>query len=425
MTGRSDVIERFAVANKLEFEPAPDLPRDGAVLTHAGRSVGSGATGGLPGGGTATLAHFGFTTTDSDDNTTHHNLTVVVTQIPESLAFAPYLAFRGSTSQLMPAIARPGTEQLEFDGAEKDGLHGAKAYRYSGSSDEWLRQLFSPALIDWLARSPDDFGFELNGGVFCAVRTGFLAGDGLDSLWADAGHAATAIRNEAQEAIDSGTAEAVVAKPTKKQEQEAKVVEGAMAAFGDRREVPNIVDAIPTFRRMIVRNPFSWMVILLQSVLITLAINIPGIALPIVLGTQGSWVLLGVIEGLLLLIVFYFKMRSHIRSGATAYAREAFFRTYARERNLTLEEPLKFTAAFAGAKLPFNPGRVISGDWPDGGSGALAILGDGSKRSDRIALVAGPSGPVATEGLDTSPPGLSAKDLDGYAKRLGAELASK
>ncbi len=48
--------------------------------------------------------------------------------------------------------------------------------------DNWLRQLFSPTLVDWLAdSSPGDFSFELAyGSLFCTVESDEPDADGLD-----------------------------------------------------------------------------------------------------------------------------------------------------------------------------------------------------------------------------------------------------
>jgi hypothetical protein len=45
----------------------------------------------------------------------------------------------------------------------------------------------------------------------------------------------------------------------------------------------------------------------------------------------------------------------------------------------------------------------------------------GSKRSDRIAVVLGPKGPVAEAGLESESPGLSTKDLDTFFEQLAGE----
>ena len=40
------------------------------------------------------------------------------------------------------------------------GLDGTKLRIFKGTDEGWLRELFSPAFQDWLARSADDFGFD-------------------------------------------------------------------------------------------------------------------------------------------------------------------------------------------------------------------------------------------------------------------------
>ena len=85
---------------------------------------------------------------------------------------------------------------------------------------------------------------------------------------------------------------------------------------------------------------------------------------------------------------------------------------------MKLEEPLKFAATHAEAKIQFKPDRVFTGTLPGGLDGSMVLCGDGSKRSDRIAMVAGPKGPFAEGKLKAEASGISAKLLDGYAERL-------
>jgi hypothetical protein len=88
---------------------------------------------------------------------------------------------------------------------------------------------------------------------------------------------------------------------------------------------------------------------------------------------------------------------------------------------MRLEEPLRFAATHAEAKLPFRPDRVLTGPLPGGGEGSFCIYGDGSKREDRVAVVAGPAGPVAESELEAEPQGLTTKDLDTYLEQLAGE----
>ena len=102
-------------------------------------------------------------------------------------------------------------------------------------------------------------------------------------------------------------------------------------------------------------------------------------------------------------------------------AAEAFWRSYAKSRGMKLEEPLHFAATHADAKLPFRPDRVLVGPLPGGGEGCFCVYGDGSKRADRVAVVAGPAGPVAESELEAEPQGLTTKDLDTYLEQLAGE----
>ena len=67
--------------------------------------------------------------------------------------------------------------------------------------DNWLRQLFAPSFIDWIAeRSPGDFSFELAyGSLLCSVEEDELDADGLDALWEAGATVAKRIRDEATE----------------------------------------------------------------------------------------------------------------------------------------------------------------------------------------------------------------------------------
>jgi hypothetical protein len=67
--------------------------------------------------------------------------------------------------------------------------------------DNWLRQLFSPTLVDWLAdNSPLDFSFELAyGSLFCTIESDAPNPDELTSLWDGAATVAKRIHDESRE----------------------------------------------------------------------------------------------------------------------------------------------------------------------------------------------------------------------------------
>ena len=65
----------------------------------------------------------------------------------------------------------------------------------------WLRQLFAPTFVDWLAHeTPGDFSFELAyGALLCSVEEDDLDEAGLEALWNAAATVAGRLRDEATE----------------------------------------------------------------------------------------------------------------------------------------------------------------------------------------------------------------------------------
>jgi hypothetical protein len=416
----ADSLAKFAASHGLTYAQRVDLPPQGSTLTHSDGKVEGAATGTLPGGIEGSLIHFTYTYTytDSDDHThtVTRRFTLAVTQVPESIGFLPYMGFSGSASDLSPMAG--SAEMTKIDLGKDRGFKGASACAYKGTSQSWLTQLLSPALLDWLARSEDDWGFELANGVLCAGRSGYVTDPAaLTTICEDAAHLAGAIRQESVEEVEGGDAQLDAAKDPDAADPK---MEAALAKV--KVDPPqHLDDAVPTFRSQVRSSPGTFFDALKTAVLLTLILNIPGIALPIVMIVNGAYLWLAGLELLIALIVFFFAFRSKVKSDGNKYAEEAFFRGYAEQRGLKLEEPLHFAASHAEAKLPFKPDRVMSGPLPGGGEGSLVLCGDGSKRSDRIAVVLGPKGPVAEAGLESEAPGLSTKDLDTFFEQLAGE----
>jgi hypothetical protein len=423
VTGQ-DALAKFAEGRGLAFSKTAELPEQGSTLSRDSGRVEGAATGALPGGIEGTLAHFTYTYTWTDsDNDTHtetRRFTLVVTRIPESIGFLPYFGFSGRGSNLSPTAGGEEMEKVDLGDAER--LKDSSAYVYKGTSKNWLMQLLSPAMLDWLARSDDGFGFELADGVLCAGRDGYTGDPAtLTTICEDAAHVATAIREESMEEVGTGGADTEAAKNPKAADAQMEAALREVAV----EPPPDLTAAVSTFRSHVRSSPYTLFRALRFGALLTLVLNIPGAAVPIVLSVQGEFALLAAIEVGLLLIFSFFAFRSRVRDCGTQYAEEAFYRAYAKGRELKLEEPLHFAATHAEAKLPFKPDRVLTGPLPGGPTtGSLVLSGDGSKRADRIAVVAGPKGPVAEAELRADPPPLSAKTLDSYAERLTKELTA-
>ena len=416
----ADSLAKFAASHGLTYAERVDLPPQGSTLAHSDGKVEGAATGGLPGGIEGSLVHFTYTYTytDSDDHThtVTRRFTLAVTQVPESIGFLPYMGFSGSGSNLSPMAG--SAEMTKIDLGKDRGFKDAHACAYKGTSQSWLTQLLSPALLDWLARSEDDWGFELANGVLCAGRDGYVTDPAaLTTICEDAAHIAGAIRQESVEEVDSGDADVDAAKNPDAVDERMEKVLGKVEVGSP----PTIVAATGSFKSYLRRSGGTFWHAIKVAIILTLVLNIPGAAIPIVAISNGAYVTLAVIEGALILIIFFFVFRSNVKGNSRKYAEEAFYRAYARDRHLKLEEPLHFAAAHAEAKIPFKPDRVMSGPLPGGGEGSLVLCGDGSKRSDRIAVVLGPKGPLAEAGLESEAPGLSTKDLDTFFEQLAGE----
>jgi hypothetical protein len=412
-------LAEFAQKQGLAYEQSIALPQQGDLLNRGGKVEGA-ATGGLPGGLEGSLVHYRYTYTWTDsDNHSHseeRRFTLVVASIPESIGFLPYMGFSGPASKLSASAG--GEDMAPIDMSKSEVLKQARAMAYKGTRETWLAQLLSPALIQWLERCDEDFGFELANGVLCAGRGGHLtAASELAAVCEDAAHLAGAIREESLEEVGTSGEEAEAARDP----DAVPAMEKALREV-ELEQPATLGAAESTFAGYARRTPATALGSMRFALLLTLALNIPGIALPIVFLSEGLYLPLAVIEGGLILIVFFFSFRSRVGQRGRKYAEEAFYRAYAAERELALEEPLHFAAGHAEAKLPFKPDRVLSGLLPGGSKGSLVLAGDGGKRSDRIAVVAGPRGPVAEAELQAEAPGLSAQLLDGYAERLGKEI---
>ncbi len=416
----SGPLEAFAKARNLTFREGGSLPPHGNLLTRDGRVEGL-IEGSLPGGIEGSLAYFTYTytTTDSDGHSTSHtrHFTIVVTAVPQSIGFMPSLGFRGPESE-MSGISGDLEEVVQVDLGEHAGLKGSRCYRYRGASEMWTRRLFSPGLVDWLARSEPDFGFELADGVLTSGRRGHLAdAAALTGLCEEAAHLTQVIAAESDQDSNIGTAAGNAAKDPKA--NDPRMEEALRAIAVDPPE--SIGAAEPVFRRHLARSPVTFIHAFSYAIALTLLLNIPGAAVPILLGIQGAWAVLAAIELGLVVIIAFFIYRKDLRTTTRKYAAEAFWRDYAKQRGMKLEEPLHFAATHAEAKLPFRPDRVLAGPLPGGGEGCFCILGDGSKRADRVAVVAGPAGPVAESELEAEPQGLTTRDLDTYLEQLAGE----
>jgi hypothetical protein len=401
-------LGEFAQAHGLALGDAPELPRKGGLLREDDLRVGAAATGALPGGEPGTICHLTYTY-HSDDTTHTVERTAAVLRVPQSLGFAPYLGTAASIG-----IGGVSLRSVKLAG-------GGSLRVADGINDAWLAELLSPAFSDWLARSPEGFEWELAEGVLCASVPGHVAGEAeLTRLCADAAHIADVVREECLEEVDSGQAPRSAARPKRKADE--RLIAAILDHTTFEHPPADVQEDRPQFRRLVVRHPSTYLISLFMTLAIQLGVNIIGggiYGLLLNLPNPGQAVL--IYQASLFVIIGFFVLRSQINGTSQKLAVEGFWREYARTRGLHLEDPSSFAAAHAKADLPGAPTRVMTG-MLGGIDGSLMLTGDGLRRGDSIALVAGPTGPVASADLEFSAPGASAKALDAYVERLAGEL---
>ncbi|HEX3242755.1 MAG TPA: hypothetical protein VHQ97_06720 [Solirubrobacterales bacterium] len=140
---------------------------------------------------------------DGNETTNSYRYTVGIAEVPECLYLAPELYCRRKFGfralEGLEDVFR-SKKRVEF---ESEKL--TERYEIFANPDlqdyNWLRQLFSPSFIVWLAESaPDGFAFELTGGHLCCYVSGHKSDAAhLDAMRAATAAVATRLREESTE----------------------------------------------------------------------------------------------------------------------------------------------------------------------------------------------------------------------------------
>ncbi len=404
-------LDDFARAHGLDPGTGGELPRTGSLLT-AGISLDGAANGELPGGEEGVILTCTWETR-SDDRTTTHRRTAVVIRLPESMGYAPYLAMGD-----LFAITLRAADMRRLEPAE-----GVRVVADNGIDEGWLTELLSPAFAEWLQRSPDGFGAELDAGVLVVARDGHLYGDEkLVQLCEEAARIAGEIRSEVMEEVEQGGGS--VAKPA---EPDARTqVAIAMIPSLELDGPPaNVETALGTAQSHARQLPGAILSTITGTLVIMLAVNIIGGGIYGLLLTAGDPLTNVLIWQALLFVVIGFLRYRHVTNDiARKSAAEAFWQGYEEANGLREVDPLGFSAAHAEANLPGKPIRVLEGLF-GGTPGFLMLTGEGRERGDKIALVRGPRGPIAVADLNLSAPGPSTTGLDEHVATLLLDLETQ
>jgi hypothetical protein len=207
---RAYAVERGLIVRPELTWPGQPLPHEQrGPIRHASWSV----AGKLPGGVAGRLRHQAVYGSTFGMNVAMQH-TIMVCRIPESVGYLPMLSVRAEG--LEPSLfywagdKRPREDVGGFESVELDRRYIVEVAK--GQDHAWLRQLFPPSFIDWLAsNTPVDFGFRLDGGVFtceCPQFRGQHRADGevdeehLDLLASAGGRCGSRIRDEVLEEAD-------------------------------------------------------------------------------------------------------------------------------------------------------------------------------------------------------------------------------
>lgn len=303
--------------------------------------------------------------------------TAVLTAIPEATAFAPAIACRDRRELGGGAPAQLPAERWQPTELESTAFN--RRYRLlslRGQDPIFVRELFSPALIAWLAHDvPAGFSFELNERHLVVALPGHLPPVGVDRLCELAAEVARRLREEALEEIGAGAAF-----------DEAEKLRAIEANLGRARfERP---PASPGAAVAGYREAAKWRPTVLLSGLLWGAV---GFALAGLAVTAVSNPFFGLAAGLMLAPgcfgVGRFVAASRHRWGAVSVDRlalEAFLRGYAESRGLARLDRWRFHAAHRQLPLPGVAGQVMAVPIPEAGiEGLFLTLGDAAELRSR------------------------------------------
>lgn len=375
------------------------------------------------------LAHHVFA-----QGTRRRESTVVLTAVPEGLAFAPALVCRDRT-ELGGAPAQLPAERWAAIELESTAFN--RRYRLltlAGQDQIYARELFSPALIAWLAADvPPGFTFELNERHLLVALPGHLSEPGdLDRLCRLAAELARRMR---EEAIEEGEGTGLFDEAAHLAEIERRLGEVDFA------KPPGSVGlAYEAFRERARRRP----TVLLRTALWTiLAFAVVAAPLAYLFNPLVAVVPAGIAAYLVCWIASIVIASDYSRHGVSVrrLGIEAFMRGYADSRGLRREDRWRFHSRHRELPLPGTVAHAMTGPIPGTDrTGTLVALGDAAELRSRgvevahtadrplaaLALVVELDSDTEAERLAAAP-GLTAEDGPGAealrVERHGATVA--
>ncbi len=415
----SPAIAAFAAGRGLTIEPEGEVRAlTPALITGSGGSIGSGVEGKLAAGLEGRLFEHLFA-----EGSSRRESAIVLTGAPESAAFVPALVCRDRAGVGDANPAQLPAERWTETTLESEAFnHRYRLLTLAGQDAGWLRELFSPQLIAWLAdEAPPGLSFELNEGHLVIAQPGPLADEHqVEALCAAAAELAKRIRAEA--------AEEDLAPDLFDESAELAAVEEAMAKVSFAQPPASVTDAIAPYRRLASRSPR----VLLNSAFWALLV---GGIVAVLIALVGAPIV-GLGAGLVVAVAVFPLARligaARYRWGTASVSRvglEAFVREYARSRKLELRDRWRFHSEHRGLPVPGFADHVLDGLIPGAEiPGLFVLFGDAAElRSEGTEIAYTADRPLASNAIVVrlaQPPSAdtvaAAKLPDGYRAELAA-----
>ncbi len=298
----------------------------------------------------------------------HRESAIVLAEVPESVAFVPALVCRDRA-----ALGGANPAQLPAEQWAETKLESAtfnRRYRLlalAGQDPGYVRELFSPQLIAWLAdEAPAGLSFELNEGNLAIMMPGPLAdAAAVEALCATAAELTARIRAEA--------AEEDLNPDLFDESAEIAAIEAAMTKVDFKRPPVSVPAAVTAYRNVAARTPRVLLNASFWSVLIG---GVVALALAVI-----DFPLLALVAGVITAVAVFGVARlvsaSRYHWGTASVSRvglEAFVREYARKRKLELRDRWRFHADHRHLAVPGFADHVLYGLVPETEIEGLLVL---------------------------------------------------
>ncbi len=328
------------------------------------------------------------------DGAERRESTILLAQIPESAAYVPALVCRdretaGETPAQLPAERWRETKLESATFNERYRL-----LTLAGQHSGWVRELFSPALIEWLANDvPGGLSFEINQGNLAVALPGRLeASEELELLTSTASELATRIRTEAlEEEADPDLFD---------ESEEVSAIEKVLPAVSWDRPPESVQETVAAYRQVAARTPG----VRLRAALWALNVGAAVGAVAALVTSPAVGIAAGVLISVPVFWLARFVGAARHRWGLASVSRvglESFVREYARSRGLEVRDRWRFHSKHRTLPLPGFADHVLAGEIPGADvEGLFVMFSDSAEmRSLGIEVAVTADRPLASNAL--------------------------